>query len=65
MGPDYWQNDYYDDTFKVNGKLAEGSTAIAPTSGSASRRKWVEKNKDQPLLSVSGDQRTARAVLRR
>ena len=52
-GPDYWENDYFDDTFKLNGKWRNGSTATAPTSGSARRRLMSRENEGSSRSSCT------------
>ncbi|HSP41790.1 MAG TPA: arylsulfatase [Luteolibacter sp.] len=48
-GPDYWDNDYYDDTYLVNGKWQkfEGYCSDVWFEQAA---KWVEEKKDEPFF---------------
>ena len=48
-GPDYWQNDYFDDTFTVNGKWQKFD-GYCTDVWFREATKWVEKNKDQPFF---------------
>ena len=48
-GPDYWQNDYFDDTFKVNGKWQKFD-GYCTDVWFREATKYVETNKDQPFF---------------
>ncbi len=48
-GPDYWQNDYFDDTFKVNGKWQKFD-GYCTDVWFREATSYVEKNKDHPFF---------------
>ena len=48
-GPDYWQNDYFDDSFKVNGKWRKFD-GYCTDVWFREATKYVERNKDQPFF---------------
>ena len=49
QGPDYWGNDYFDDTYRHNGKL-EKFTGYCTDIWFDGAMKFIEANKDQPFL---------------
>ena len=48
-GPDYWDNDYYDDTYLVNGKWQKFD-GYCTDVWFEQAAKWVEEKKDQPFF---------------
>lgn len=48
-GPDYWQNDYFDDTFTVNGKRQKFE-GYCTDVWFREAMKWVENNKEHPFF---------------
>jgi len=48
-GPDYWGNDYFDDTFKVNGKWTQFD-GYCTDVWFREATKFVETNKDKPFF---------------
>jgi arylsulfatase A-like enzyme len=48
-GPDYWHNDYFDDTFKVNGKWQKFN-GYCTDVWFREATKYVEGNKDRPFF---------------
>jgi arylsulfatase A-like enzyme len=48
-GPDYWDNDYFDDTFKVNSRWQKFD-GYCTDVWFREATKWVERNKDQPFF---------------
>jgi arylsulfatase A-like enzyme len=48
-GPDYWENDYFDDTFKVNGTWQKFDGYCTDVWFREATR-YVEQNKDHPLF---------------
>ena len=48
-GPDYWKNDYFDDSFKVNGKWQKFD-GYCTDVWFREATKYVERNKDQPFF---------------
>ena len=60
--PDYWGNDYFDDTYKVNGAWQKFE-GYCTDVWFREAIKYVEQHRTQPLLSLPDSQRAARAVL--
>jgi len=48
-GPDYWENDYYDDTFKVHSQWQKFD-GYCTDVWFREATNWVEANKDQPFF---------------
>lgn len=48
-GPDYWENDYYDDTYMVDGKWQKFD-GYCTDVWFREAAKWVEQKKDQPFF---------------
>ena len=48
-GPDYWENDYFDDTFKVNGRWQQFD-GYCTDVWFREATKYVEENKDHPFF---------------
>jgi len=48
-GPDYWENDYFDDSFKVNGKW-EKFTGYCTDVWFREATTYVERNRDHPFF---------------
>ena len=49
QGPDYWDNDYFDDTYRHNGKL-EAFKGYCTDVFFENAMKFIEANKDQPFF---------------
>jgi arylsulfatase A-like enzyme len=49
QGPDYWGNDYFDDTYFRNGK-PEAATGYCTDVWFANALQFIEKNKDRPFF---------------
>lgn len=49
QGPDYWDNDYFDDTYRNNGKL-EAFKGYCTDVFFENAMKFIEANKDQPFF---------------
>ena len=49
QGPDYWENDYFDDTYWHNGKVEEYDGYCTDVFFSQAL-KFIEKNKDRPFF---------------